>query len=136
MSAAVTAAATASIIASQDVQEALEAQRSHEERVYDCSLYVEGFEHNKASVEQIHAYTECAELLYPEPEPVTDQGSNVLAEVSVLTLLIALVVGVIYGYKEDRIGGAVFFGLVFPIVLLLAFAFVLSIVYGAVFVLS
>lgn len=134
MSAAVTAAATASIIASQDVQEALEAQRSHEERVYDCSLYVEGFEHNKASVEQIHAYTECAELLYPEP--VTDQGSNVLAEVSVLTLLIALVVGVIYGYKEDRIGGAVFFGLVFPIVLLLAFAFVLSIVYGAVFVLS
>ena len=124
MSAQVTAA---SIIASQN------AQRAHEKRVYDCSLYVEGFEHNQASVEQIQIYTECAELLYPKPTP---EGDQLLYKGCVMGLLIAMLVGMIFGWKENRLEGMMFNGFIFPITLLAIGGVLSLVVIGIGFILS
>jgi hypothetical protein len=126
--AAVTAATTASIIASQN------AQRAHEKRVYDCSLYVEGFEHNQASVKQIQTYTECAELLYPKPS--TPEGDQLLYKGCVMGLLIAMLVGMIFGWKENRLEGMMFNGFIFPVTLLAIVGVLVLVVAGIGFILS
>jgi len=128
MSVAVTTAATtASIIASQN------AQREHERKVHECSLYVEGFEHNQASVEQIQLYTECAELLYPQP--MSEQNS-VVGKVCVAALILSLVIGIIYGWRDNGFEGAALFGFIFPVGLV-AILFVIALVLmGVGFLLS
>jgi hypothetical protein len=117
----------AAIVASQN------AQREHERKVYECSLYVEGFEHNQASVEQIQTYTECAELLYPKPTP---EGDPLLYKGCVIGLLIAMLVGMIFGWKENRLEGMMFNGFIFPITLLAIVGVLSLVVIGIGFILS
>lgn len=88
---------------------AVQEARREKER---CVLYVEGFEHNAASVEEVQAYAGCVERLYPKP--VSEEGV-VVGKVCVSLLFLAALLGAVYGYKENGVEGGVFHGLMWPI---------------------
>lgn len=100
----------AAIIASQN------AQREYEAKKRECSLYVEGFTHDNATTEQMYVYTECVETLYPKP--VQDLEPTAFGKVSVIAMLIAFVVGMVQGYKEDGVFGGILFATIFPLALI------------------
>lgn len=95
----------ASVIAIQN------SQRGREEREEQCVLFVDGFDSNNSSIKEKQAYSSCIETLYPEPVSDTD---ILVGKACVSVLLVALVVGIVWGWKQDGVEGAVIFGLGVP----------------------
>lgn len=77
-----------------------------------CKLYVEGFEHNTSSVEEMQTYAGCVDRLHPGP---MSEGGVVVGKVCVSLMLLAFVIGVIYGWRDDGISGGIYHGLLWPI---------------------
>lgn len=87
---------------------AQEARREKER----CELYVEGFEHDTSSVEEMQAYAGCVDRLHPKP--MSEEGM-VVGKVCVSLILLAAIVGVIYGWRDNGVEGGVCHGLLWPI---------------------
>lgn len=94
--------AVAAIVAAQNAQREKEA----------CILYVEGFEHNKSSIQEVQAYAECVEKLYPQP---TSENAVLVGKVCVSLLFIALIIGFMHGWKVSGFGEAIWYSLIWVI---------------------
>lgn len=115
--------AVAAILAAQ------QAGRENEQ----CKLYMEGFEHSGATTQEIHTYTECANVLYPRHD---NTESTLLGKGVVLTLFVAVIVGAIYGWKENKTEGMFFWCFMGPILALCAMGLLGAMCVGVVFLLS
>ena len=85
---------------------AANAEAARAERIA-CMKYVQGYEHDKATIVEMRQYAECVERLHPEPMT----GSEVLwVKAAIIAGLLAAVLGAAKGFKDDGFGmGAIGF---------------------------
>lgn len=89
---ATTGAVVSSVVAMQAAQnERLEKQR--------CQFVLETYDPVYAETEGMRDYAYCVQKLYPEP---ITEGENMIIKGCILILLVSLVVGAIYGYKNSH----------------------------------
>ncbi len=89
---ATTGAVVGSVVAIQAAQnERIEKQR--------CEAVIYNYEPQYASKAEMKDYAYCVQKLYPEP---MNDTQNMVAKGCVLVLLIAFVVGIIYGYNKSK----------------------------------
>lgn len=89
---ATTGAVVGSVVAIQAAQnERIEKQR--------CEAVIYNYEPQYASKAEMKDYAYCVQKIYPEP---MNDTQNMVAKGCVLVLLIAFVVGIIYGYKQSK----------------------------------
>lgn len=108
----------AAIVAAQNAQREKEA----------CVLYVEGFEHNKSSIEEIQAYAECVEKLYPQP---ASEDTVFIGKVCVSLIFIALIIGFIHGWKVSGFGEGIWYSLTW-VISCVAIIFVVVLVFAGI----
>ena len=120
------AASTAAISASTSA-------RMEREKTEQCVLFVEGFDSRKSTVVEQKQYASCVQRLNPDPKT---ESETAVGKVCVVALLIALVVGMIYGWKEDGWYGSAMFGMCFPLFLAFGVAMLLMVATGIGFVFS
>lgn len=122
-----------SVAASSAAISASNSARIEEEKTELCILFVGGFDSKKSSVVEQKHYASCVQRL--NPEPVTE-SETVFGKVCVIGLLVALVVGIIKGWRDGGLEGAMLYGMCFPLFLAFGAAILLMIVMGIVFVFS
>lgn len=89
---ATTGAVVGSMVAIQTAQnERIEKQR--------CQMVLENYDPVYAETKGMKDYAYCVQKLYPEQ---MTHNENMLAKGCVLILLISLVIGAIWGYKQSR----------------------------------
>lgn len=108
------------------------AQNAHREKEF-CILYVEGFEHNKASVQEVQTYAECVERLYPQP---ASEDAVFAGKVCVTLIFIAMIVGFIHGWKVSGFGEGIWYSLVWVICCIATILFWVLVLAGIGFLLS
>ena len=86
---AITSAANAQAMAANvEAQEALRKA---------CTIYVRGYEHDRATVSEMREYAGCIERLHPVP--ITEEAL-VLAKFAMVVILGAIAAGVVWEYRE------------------------------------
>lgn len=120
-------ATTNTMLASQS------AQRSRE-TTERCKLYVEGFDNTNPTVAEQKYFASCVQRLNPEPVSENDQ---LVMKGCVLLLLISLVVGIVWGWKEgDGFAGMVMGALLWPLITALFILVVFGVIAGIGFLFS
>jgi len=111
MNVATTVAITSSATASSAA--AIAANQAREARIYACKALDASYDPRVASVEQKQDYSSCMQVLYPEPsEPLT--SSELLAgKVVIGILLLAMVIGLVKGFREDGLPESLLLGLLY-----------------------
>lgn len=125
---ATTGAVVGSVVAIQAAQnERIEKQR--------CEAVIYNYEPQYASKAEMKDYAYCVQKIYPEP---MNQTENMVAKGCVLVLLIAFVVGIIYGYKDSHGDwvAALIWGVMAPVILTMGAVVVAVIVSGVGFLFS
>jgi len=89
-------ATTGAVVSSMVAIQAAQNERIEKQR---CEGVLYSYEPQYASQAQMQDYAYCVQKLYPEPMNHTE---NMVAKGCVLVLLIAFVVGIIYGYKKSK----------------------------------
>lgn len=106
-------AVNAGLTAASAANNAMAQEAAHRARVDRCTVFESRFEVAKASVAEKQEYASCVETLYPMPTP---EGTTAVIKVGISILLVAMVVGLIYGYREHRdVEGSLLCGLLFPL---------------------
>ena len=106
-------AVNAGLTAASAANNAMAQQAAHRARVDRCVVFESRFEVAKASAAEKQEYASCVETLYPMP---TTEGESQFTKACIVVLLIAMVVGIIYGWRTSRdLEGTVLCGLMFPI---------------------
>jgi hypothetical protein len=75
-----------------------------------CMAYVQGYEHERATVTQMREYAGCISRLHPTP---LEPGELMAWKIVVAVLLVGMVVGVVRAWREPFVSGpieAVFLG--------------------------
>lgn len=106
-------AVNAGLTAASAANNAMAQQAAHRARVDRCIVFESRFDVARASVAEKQEYASCVETLYPQP---LSDGAHFVAKGGVLLLLIAVIAGLIYGWREHRdIEGSLLCGLLFPL---------------------
>lgn len=124
---ATSAATSSAAIASMN------SARIEREKTSQCVLFVEGFDSRNSSVSEQKHYASCIQRL--NPEPMSESGVTT-SKICVVGIILAMVVGMIYGWKEDGFLGSVFFGIAFPLFLVFAAGVLLLTSIGVMFVIK
>lgn len=85
-------ATTGAVVGAVAASQAAQNNRIEKQR---CKLVLENYEPQYAETKGMKDYAYCVQKLYPEPMNNTEIG---FAKAGVLVLLVAFVVGIIYGY--------------------------------------
>lgn len=105
-------AVNAGLTAASAANNAMAQQAAHRARVDRCTVFESRFEVARASIAEKQEYASCVETLYPMP---TTDGEAYLIKGCIVVLLISLVIGVIWGWKESRdFEGPILCGFMFP----------------------
>lgn len=124
---------SAVIIASSAAISASNSARIEREKTEQCVLFVDGFDSRKSSVVEQKHYASCVQRLNPEP---ATESQTVVGKVCVAAMLIALVIGLVWGWKEEGIFGSIIAGILFPLGLVCLVAVLIAVIMGVGFVLS
>jgi F0F1-type ATP synthase assembly protein I len=120
------AASTAAISASN-------SSRMEREKTEQCVLFVEGFDNKKSTVTEQKTYASCVQRLNPEPQT---ESSIMATKFCVTALLVAMVIGFVYGWKKDEFIDGIFLALLFPLLLALVAGVLVMVAAGIVFVIA
>lgn len=107
-------ATTGAVVSSMVAIQAAQNERIEKQR---CKLVLENYEPQYAETKGMKDYAYCVQKLYPEPMNHTEVG---FAKAGVLILLIAFVVGIVYGYIRYKnqpfmgLGEVVFWAFALP----------------------
>lgn len=105
-------AVNAGLTAASAANNAMAQEAAHRARVDRCTVFESRFEVAEASVAEKQEYASCVETLYPMP---TTEGATTVIKAGIAILLVAMIVGLIYGYREHRgVEGSLMCGLLFP----------------------
>lgn len=108
-----TTAINAGLTAASAANNAMAQEAAHRARVDRCTVFESRFDVRQASVAEKQEYASCVETLYPQPVTETE---TYLLKGCVAALLVAMILGAIWGWKEDRdIQGVILFGFTFPL---------------------
>lgn len=122
-------AVNAGLTAASAANNAMAQEAAHRARVDRCTVFESRFEVAKASVAEKQEYASCVETLYPMP---TTESESQLLKGCIVVLLVAMVIGVVYGWKESRDAeGVILCGLMFPVFAALAI-FVIGLIIAGV----
>ena len=130
MSAAIIAS---SVAASSAAISASNSARIEKEKTEQCILFVEGFDSKKSTVVEQKYYASCVQRLNPDPKTESDLLAG---KICVIALLLALIAGIIKGWSDEGLEGAILYGLCFPLFLAFGVAVLLMIGLGIVFLFS
>jgi hypothetical protein len=129
-----TTAINAGLTAASAANNAMAQQAAHRARVDRCVVFESRFEVAQASVAEKQEYASCVETLYPMP---TTESETVLIKGCIAILLIAMIVGVVYGWRDGRdFESSMLCGLMFPIFATVAIFVIGLVVYGAAYLFS
>jgi len=119
-----------SLAASSAAISASNSARIAQQKKEECVLFVEGFDSRSSNLVQQKHYASCVQLLNPEPMTANETTG---AKVCIVAMLVALIIGLVVGWKDDGLFGAIMFGLLFPLGLAIIGIIVLVIFSGLVF---
>lgn len=92
-------AVNAGLTAASAANNAMAREAAHRARVDRCTVFESRSDVAKASVSEKQEYASCVETLYPMP---TTEGETYLIKGCIVVVLLALVIGAVYGYREFR----------------------------------
>lgn len=106
-------AVNAGLTAASAANNAMAQEAAHRARVDRCTVFESRFEVAQASIAEKQEYASCVETLYPLP---LSEGGTAVIKAGIAILLVAMVVGLIYGYREHRdVESSLMCGLLFPL---------------------
>jgi hypothetical protein len=121
-------AVNAGLTAASAANNAAAQSAAHRARVDRCTVFESRFEVARASVAEKQEYASCVETLYPMP---VTEGETSLIKACIVVLLIAMVLGIIWGWRDSRDWeGPVLCGLMFPVFAALAMFIIGLIILG------
>lgn len=121
-------AVNAGLTAASAANNAMAQEAAHRARVDRCTVFESRFDVAKASVPEKQEYASCVETLYPMP---TTESETVLIKGCIVVLLIAIIVGAVYGWRDHRDwGGALLCSVMFPVFAAVAIFVISLIAYG------
>lgn len=100
-------AINAALTASSAANNAAAQAAANKARVDRCIVFESRFDAAKASAAEKQEYASCVETLYPQP--ISNEGIW-LIKGAIVILILAVVIGGIYGYREFRDGAGIFMG--------------------------
>lgn len=102
-----TVAINAALTASSAANNAAAQAAANKARIDRCIVFESRFDAAKASTAEKQEYASCVETLYPQP--ISNEGIW-LTKGAIMILLLAAVIGGIYGYRKFRDGAGIFIG--------------------------
>ena len=100
-----TTATTIAITSAANAQAAAANAAAQEAARKACMAYVRGFEHDRATVDEMREYAGCIDRIHPAP--MTEEALGV-AKVAVLVIFAAMVAGVVWERRERTISNGWF----------------------------
>ena len=125
-----TGATSIAISAAANAQAAAANAADQESAKIACMSFVQGYEHNRASVEDMRQYSECVERIYSAP---TSSGEMLIVKGAVGVVLIATIAGALIcavgrNTDGDSVADRLFYGSFFGFLGSLTFCLVLGLV--------
>lgn len=124
-----------SVAASSAAISASNSARIEREKTEQCVFFVDGFNSKKSTVVEQKQYATCVQRLNPEPETETE-SSIMVTKFCVAALLVAMVIGFVYGWKKDEFIDGILLALLFPFLLALGATILVMVAAGVVFVIA
>lgn len=122
-----------SVAASSAAISASNSARIEREKTEQCVFFVDGFNSKKSTVVEQKQYATCVQRLNPEPET---ESSIMVTKFCVAALLVAMVIGFVYGWKKDEFIDGILLALLFPFLLALGATILVMVAAGVVFVIA
>lgn len=107
------------------------AEASHAQDMA-CHAIIAAYDPKVARVDQMQTYATCVQRIYPSSSEIPP----VVAKVSIIVLIVALIIGVFKGWQEDGFIGAVAIGFLAPAFLAICAVVLWAIVCGIMYVVS
>lgn len=122
-----------SVAASSAAISASNGARIEREKTEQCVLFVEGFDSRKSTVTEQKQHASCVQRLNPEPQT---ESSVMVTKFCIVGLLIAMVIGFVYGWKNGDAVDGVCLALLFPLLLAVGAVVLILVATGVLFVIG
>lgn len=124
-------ATTGAVVGSMVAIQAAQNERIEKQR---CQMVLENYDPVYAETKGMKEYAYCVQKLYPEP---MTHNENMVAKGCVIILLISLVIGVVWGYKQEDGWEVIALGaIMFPLLLIGGIIILGLVVMGVMFLFS